>query len=374
MKYHGYNRTNTNRFSFLERVTYSSDSKFKIAREGGEIVYIMDDVVYRTLPDVYPDLSMVADITIYDIPGVGVAVRNLMINRMAEVQYADCGEASGINRKYRYGFNGMEKDDEAKGAGNSYTTEFRQYDPRLGRWLSLDPRKEKYPNISPYVAFANNPIIYLDNDGDTVRFAGMSDIQIEEFQAFLSVARSSDLFNYYYTALEQSNTVYYIRVDENLTLGGRSISGQFNSNDNTVTIKSISRYIVTIQELFHAYQKDLGVYNRADHAIKETEGDLMTEYVVNEAGLGFGSMLSEQGMLGGWGEYILEINGSRYDNPTNEQVQNEEYNKLFTEAVDKRIEHFKIQGEGYEGYTTPNSGSEPKAIKEVFNKVYGDKK
>jgi len=33
---------------------------------------------------------------------------------------------------YRYAFNGMEKDDEVKGSGNSYTTEFRQYDSRLG--------------------------------------------------------------------------------------------------------------------------------------------------------------------------------------------------------------------------------------------------
>ena len=40
---------------------------------------------------------------------------------------------------YRHGFNGMEKDDEVKGVGNSYNTTFRQYDPRLGRWMSLDP-------------------------------------------------------------------------------------------------------------------------------------------------------------------------------------------------------------------------------------------
>jgi len=45
--------------------------------------------------------------------------------------------------EYRYGFNGMEKDDEVKGSGNSYTTEFRQYDPRLGRWMSLDPLMAK---------------------------------------------------------------------------------------------------------------------------------------------------------------------------------------------------------------------------------------
>jgi hypothetical protein len=38
---------------------------------------------------------------------------------------------------YRYGFQNQEKDDEVKGAGNSYTTEFSQYDPRVGRWLYL---------------------------------------------------------------------------------------------------------------------------------------------------------------------------------------------------------------------------------------------
>jgi len=67
---------------------------------------------------------------------------------------------------YRYGFNGMEKDDEMKGNGNSYTTEFRQYDPRLGRWLSIDPEFRAFPWQSPYVAFDNNPIIKTDPRGD----------------------------------------------------------------------------------------------------------------------------------------------------------------------------------------------------------------
>ena len=34
---------------------------------------------------------------------------------------------------YRYAYNGMEQDNEVSDKGNSYTTEFRQYDPRLGR-------------------------------------------------------------------------------------------------------------------------------------------------------------------------------------------------------------------------------------------------
>jgi len=65
----------------------------------------------------------------------------------------------------RYGFNGMEKDNEAKGDGNSYTTELRQYDPRLGRWLSIDPLVYNFPQQSPYVGYDNNPIYFVDPHG-----------------------------------------------------------------------------------------------------------------------------------------------------------------------------------------------------------------
>lgn len=60
----------------------------------------------------------------------------------------------------------MEKDDEVKGSGNSYTTEFRQYDSRLGRWLSLDPKRTAWE--SPYASMGNNPLKYKDPLGDTI--------------------------------------------------------------------------------------------------------------------------------------------------------------------------------------------------------------
>lgn len=66
---------------------------------------------------------------------------------------------------YRYAYNGMEVDNEVSGNGNSYTTEFRQYDPRLGRWKSLDPLMSMFPWQSPYCAFDNNPIYYVDPYG-----------------------------------------------------------------------------------------------------------------------------------------------------------------------------------------------------------------
>jgi RHS repeat-associated protein len=66
---------------------------------------------------------------------------------------------------YRYAFNGMEQDPEVSGDGNSYTTEFRGYDPRLGKWKSLDPLMSSFPHTSPYVGFANNPIYFVDPTG-----------------------------------------------------------------------------------------------------------------------------------------------------------------------------------------------------------------
>jgi RHS repeat-associated protein len=69
---------------------------------------------------------------------------------------------------YRFGFQGSEKDNEFKGEGNSYTTEFRQLDPRLGRWLTSDALEKKYSDLSPFVGIGNNPIIYFDADGKDI--------------------------------------------------------------------------------------------------------------------------------------------------------------------------------------------------------------
>jgi RHS repeat-associated protein len=60
----------------------------------------------------------------------------------------------------RLGYQGSEKDNEVKGSGNSYTTQFRQLDPRLGRWWSIDPKLEA--GVSPYSSMDNDPIRYND--------------------------------------------------------------------------------------------------------------------------------------------------------------------------------------------------------------------
>ncbi|MBI1307407.1 MAG: hypothetical protein GC181_12455 [Bacteroidetes bacterium] len=66
---------------------------------------------------------------------------------------------------YRFGFNGMEKDDEVNGYGNSLDFGARIYDSRLGRWLSRDPLQKKYASLSPYNFVSNKPINFIDPNG-----------------------------------------------------------------------------------------------------------------------------------------------------------------------------------------------------------------
>lgn len=70
---------------------------------------------------------------------------------------------------YRYGFNGMESDDEVSGDNNSYDFGARMYNPRIGRWMSRDAHESSYPNLSSYSFVKNNPVTFVDPDGRDVK-------------------------------------------------------------------------------------------------------------------------------------------------------------------------------------------------------------
>jgi RHS repeat-associated protein len=63
-----------------------------------------------------------------------------------------------------YRFNAKELDQET---GNYYYGA-RYYHPKWSVWLSVDPLASKYPSMSPFVFTGNNPLSYIDPDGNDI--------------------------------------------------------------------------------------------------------------------------------------------------------------------------------------------------------------
>ena len=74
--------------------------------------------------------------------------------------------------KYRYGFQDQEVDDELKGEDNSVNFEFRMYDPRIGRFFTIDPLTRKYPHNGPYNFSENRVIDGIELEGKEVTSTG----------------------------------------------------------------------------------------------------------------------------------------------------------------------------------------------------------
>ncbi|MDD3687339.1 MAG: hypothetical protein PHE56_11295, partial [Bacteroidales bacterium] len=116
-------------------------------------------------------------------------------------RYTGVGNEDPDN-KYRFGFNGQEKDDEITGhTGSVYTAMFWEYDARIGRRWNLDPKPQI--SISDYACFANNPIVYIDPYGDSTKirigYTLRKELNLTRKEAKnYTVEKLADVFEYEY--------------------------------------------------------------------------------------------------------------------------------------------------------------------------------
>lgn len=172
--------------------------------------------------------------------------------------------------RYRFGFNGKENDNEVKGTGNSLDFGARIYDPRIGRWLSVDPLSGKYPSLSPYAFVANNPIIYIDPDGKRIQIVGDAKFVTKTFTQLQNltsrqlvllkdgtVMEAHKLNDLQKTMVVQTGTVNknnaIVKIDKPL---GTELVQEAIDNKNTIRIQETNYY----------NNEDATVYNDPENA------------------------------------------------------------------------------------------------------------
>ncbi len=192
-------------YPFIEYTSYMFQNKgFKASRYLGLKQYELTDHLGNVNVSVSDKLSGTDD----GNPG---EYAYLSANISSFTDYYPFGmqmlDRNGSFAKYRMGYQGQEQDDEVAGKGNRIDFKFRGYDPRVGRFWSVDPLAASYPWNSTY-AFAENRVIdgidlegkewdwAIDNQGNTIISVNvnfeireevkLSNLQIMEYQAAIS--------------------------------------------------------------------------------------------------------------------------------------------------------------------------------------------
>ena len=244
----------------------------------------------------------------------------------------------------------------------------RLYDPVLCRWNAIDPLAEKYCSLSDYAYCGNNPVIFVDPNGQEIRISVISaggGSSYVSYVANMSPAMGIDsvggrfinALNAAYNSggnemidrLLRSHNVY------TLVLGpypGMEGVGVFVSNGagGEIWIPLTNRrgeydmsYIVYLlsHELTHAVQYDYGqgkpsIYNEVEAYFM---GDVIASIWATEHSEGFGSGAGD-GMteINAEGEEVLTKAGRRYQ----EAFQRLQTNGYSSEDFMQAVQYFKL--------------------------------
>jgi RHS repeat-associated protein len=104
---------------------------------------------------------------------------------------------NSVAQNFKY--NGFENEDEL--GLNVNSSFFRMHDPALGRWWQIDPKPSEM--ISPYAAMNNNPILYNDLLGDTIRVSGSDEFK-QQYQKDRGEVEKTDAGKELFKSLDEN--------------------------------------------------------------------------------------------------------------------------------------------------------------------------
>ena len=204
----------------------------------------------------YAMLNCIANVSVTQ--SMYLPSQNVVAEFMAVESYGGLfGERASL-QSYKYSGKEMET---MNGLGY-YDNNARFLDILTGSFISRDALAGSYPHLSPYANCANNPLSFIDPDGNRVVFA--DDMTEEQHRATMEGILSlsaGGMFQNMYETLEDVEDVITIRYGETVKdTNGNIAPGQFVPNEKgkggTITFnKDIGlTYAVLAEELYHSYQ------------------------------------------------------------------------------------------------------------------------
>ncbi|WP_207513814.1 EndoU domain-containing protein [Longitalea luteola] len=180
---------------------------------------------------------------------------------------------------YRFGFNGQEMNNDVKGLGSSYSSQFWEYDSRLGRRWNIDPI---YKN-SPYEVFGGNPIAFSDPSGaDTIninrtttvrRFAsrggGLDGVSVKKVPD--QVTRTADI------GIIQASGDDVFRINDKYVIIDEN--GQVTTTSTTTTLN-----LNNAQTFYRTGGHNMKGYIDDRYALAANSPDWLLHYYANKSG------------------------------------------------------------------------------------------
>jgi RHS repeat-associated protein len=142
--------------------------------------------------------------------------------------------------EYSYGFQNWEKDDEIKGSGNHLSFGDYGYDPRLGRRWNIDPLASKYPDLSPYHFTGNNPIRFVDFDGEDFgvkinhtdkTIVIVANVYTTSAKAYRQALKSAGAWNTKSATSGGYTVTFQMKVNKPVTVSESEVVGAFGTVD-----------------------------------------------------------------------------------------------------------------------------------------------
>ncbi len=261
-----------------------------------------------------------------------------------------------------YKFNAKELDEET---GNYYYGA-RYYNPKWSIWLSVDPMAEEFPGWSPYNYTLQNPINFIDPDGNIVTPAFKSKENRRLYDNIISNLSRSTYFSNVYNSLDRDydNIVISEFTKSDTKNYGRAaaftktplISTFFTSDITRIGLRNdnvgsgFNNWTIA-EEFFHAAQDQFG--GKSNFFAKEAEAKLFSAFLVyqNMDRSKRGDIKAIAQALKGSGATSIDRRLLIFGNKINIKITNYFDAILNGDFINEKMEsNFRAAMDQYEGY------------------------